>query len=78
MVVHLFTEPPKEKPSEAAFVSAVEIPPFKTMPSVLMWGTRTFKLWRGDEGGISQYVECFAVAIVSDPLPVPAEVPVLM
>lgn len=48
------------KTEDGRLVTRGMIPPFQTMPDVLIWGTRIFK--RVDD---SEYRECFAVAVVS-------------
>lgn len=56
MEVKLFT-------ASGDFVATVAIPPFQTMPEVLIWGQRVF-VWHGDPAsaidGTTGYVEGFA------------------
>lgn len=56
------------------FVVAGQIPPFQTMPTVVLWGQRVFALYEaGANGHPSRYRERFTVALVveseQDPIP---------
>jgi hypothetical protein len=52
--------------ADGKYVTTGIVPPFKTMPSVLIWGERVFKLhttiFKGDAPLL--YREVFAVAVV--------------
>lgn len=53
-------------------VGYFEIPPFHELPDVTSWGDRTFHLRKANppqmDNCVAIYDECFAVAIVTEPL----------
>ena len=48
-------------------VTDAVMPPFETLPSVVMWGVRVFKLYdKGCPGVLPRYRETFAVAVFTE------------
>lgn len=53
--------------SNGELVGYAEIPPFGTLPEVMIWGMRIFKLkMESNAGGPHVYAECFFWTIVTE------------